>query len=316
MVQNQVAGELQTEYTYSIKSIGWSPSSVGENPTDGSVSEKYTQYITDIPLLDEMNVNTVRTYGTFEQNESGIAVLDSLYSRGIMVIMQVATTQWDFPEKGFLTAVNFFKNHPGILMWQVGNEFNYTKFYSDKSSNKLELWQAINYANTAIDDIHLADPNHPVSVGYGEGFAEAYDQIPNADAWALNIYRGDQMGAVFDSWKTFATKPLHIAEYGADAYNSNITQVDENAQAWADSMLTEIIMENYSATNSDGVCVGGSVFSFNDEWWKHGDDWNQTAEGFAFTVQPDGYGSEEYWGVVDTYRNPRKAYYTMQKLYQ
>ncbi|MGL1900888.1 MAG: hypothetical protein OCC49_02040 [Fibrobacterales bacterium] len=314
LVQNQEKGKLLIQRSYKIKSICWSPSGVGERGDTGEYPQHYSAYsVTDVPLISAMNANTVRTYDAFEQNEKGLLVLDQLYENGIMVIMQVASWYGAFPEKKYMKAVRFFKNHPAILMWQVGNEFNYTNLYSD---GKLTDVEAVTAVKTALTDIKNEDPNHPVSVGYGEGFADVYAQIEEADIWSLNIYRGEKLGDVFEEWKEISQKPLHISEYGSDAFDNENDRKDEDAQVLSDSLLTTIIMSNFSALDARNVAAGGSLYAFNDEWWKSGEYENQNENGFPNGgVFPDGYANEEWWGVVDINRVPRAVYYTMQELY-
>ena len=54
------------------------------------------------------------------------------------------------------------------------------------------------------------------------------------------------------------------------------------------------------------------AFSFGDEWWKYnGSAYVQDAESsWSNGAYPDPNMNEEWWGIVDIYRNPRQAYYT------
>jgi len=98
------------------------------------------------------------------------------------------------------------------------------------------------------------------------------------DVWGANIYRGDNFGVgadnLFNQWTSITTKPLFLSEYGTDAYrttqhwNPTLGYVDEIMQAnWNQKLWVEIV-NNLSAYNVAKVCLGGTIFEWNDEWWK------------------------------------------------
>eukprot|EP00122_Pirum_gemmata_P009260 Pgem_evm2s8559 len=122
------------------------------------------------------------------------------------------------------------------------------------------------------------------------------------------MYTGISFGGKFKSWSDISSKPMFLGEYGADAFNNNILQEDLDSQAKATTALTQEIYDN-SAING-GVCLGGVIFEFNDEWWKSGKtdvhDIHGTAPGGG--PFPDSYFNEEWWGLVTVDRQKRPAY--------
>ncbi|MBI5585476.1 MAG: hypothetical protein HY892_16840, partial [Deltaproteobacteria bacterium] len=83
------------------------------------------------------------------------------------------------------------------------------------------------------------------------------------------------------------------------------------------------------------TCVGGTILSYSDEWWKarYATDPGCTPDpdpgvqgrcGFQTDAQPDGYANEEWWGLVRIRDNgtgpdsvePRAAYYRLQTLWK
>ena len=132
----------------------------------------------------------------------------------------------------------------------------------------------------------------------------------------LSYPRPVAFGNFFNEWAALTDKPFYFGEYGADAYNGNIDAVDESSQANILSGLTQEIYSNASVNNS-GVCSGGMVFEFNDEWWKYngGSPWDHNTEpSWQNYGYPDPDMHEEWWGLVDINRVPRLAYETYRDM--
>ena len=307
------SGALEPPKPYAMRAVCWSPTGKGERNREG-YRKYYSQYaLLDVPKVAALNANTVRTYDPFETNASGRAVMDFLHSKGIMVAMTVLAWHGDAGPKSYLQAVDFFKGHPALLCWIVGNEFNYNQFYGAPS-----LDRALEIANEAIDGIHARDKDHPVAAGLGEVTRELAARVPRADLFALNLYPWLDMESRFAKWPQISPKPFFVSEYGADAYNQKTGKEDQESQAHAVGVLTRQIQANSSARDPRRVCVGGAVFSLNDEWWKSaGGDERQDTGGFENGgVYPDGQANEEWWGLLDIDRKPRKAYYILRDLYR
>ena len=70
------------------------------------------------------------------------------------------------------------------------------------------------------------------------------------------------------------------------------------------------------STRVGGVCLGGIIFEFADEWWKAGNPSQQDAGGLApgGGPHPDGVFNEEYWGLVTVNRTKRAAFHAYKNL--
>lgn len=291
-----------------IKGICWNPVPIGGNhPNDLDFEAAVEE---DARLMSEAGINVIRTYEPITDEDT----LDVLYSYGIYVINTVFSYGGSSVQSA-VNHVNNLKHHPAILMWAIGNEWNYNGLYT--SYTLLEAKDKINDVAAAI---RVADPTHPITTIYGYlPSSFTVQTMPDIDVWGLNVYSGITFGNLFGNWINLSDKPMYLAEYGADAWNANTNSLDEESQAEATETLTEVIINLSSGLYPNNYTIGGTIFSFNDEWWKdtEGSLNTQDTGGFApgGGPYPDNTFNEEYWGIVDINRNPRLAYYVLQELY-
>jgi len=101
-----------------MKGVNWNPVPSGKMHPSGIEFLEHVEM--DARLMAEAGINVIRTYEPI----TDLAVLDELWKNGIQVI----NTVYSNSEKPLDTAaqeVNLVKHHPAILMWAVGNEWNY-----------------------------------------------------------------------------------------------------------------------------------------------------------------------------------------------
>ncbi|MCY1022572.1 glycoside hydrolase family 2 TIM barrel-domain containing protein [Pyxidicoccus sp. MSG2] len=288
-----------------LKGVCWNPVGKGHNhpPRDD-----YAAFADrDIALMKAAGINVVRTYDTIRDT----AVLDKLHAAGIRVIMSVYAYGGE-PASRASEHVTALKDHPSILMWSLGNEWNYNGLYTD-----LPFSDSMARLNQIAAAIKRLDSKHPIATIYGEMPSKAtIEAMPDIDVWGLNMYRGITFGDAFNKWTALSQKPMFVAEYGADAFNAKIPGYDPESQGRATRELTREILE-HSTANKGGVCSGGTIFEWSDEWWKSGEpsqhDNGGTAPGGG--PYPDSTFNEEWWGIVDVDRNTRPAYEALKSLY-
>src|SRR5688572_5618068 len=140
--------------------------------------------------------------------------------------------------------------------------------------------------------------------------------MPDIDIWGINVYRGISFGDLFERWQERSGKPMFIAEYGADAYDSNLPGYAPERQAEAVvALATEI-----RAQSQLGLALGGTLFEWADEWWK--DDTGRLDQQDVGGVAPgsgpypDGVFNEEWWGIVDLERRPRPAFARLREVFR
>lgn len=288
--------------TIHLKGVNWNPvTKGGVHPRDIDFAGNVKR---DSVLMQEAGINVLRTYEAIVDTN----VLDVLWAHGVQVINTVYNNAGE-PLGAITRKVNAVKHHPAILMWAIGNEWNYNRCYSEMSFES-----CLTRVRDAARQVKLLDMTHPVASVYGElAPFDVIERMPEIDVWGTNYYGGATFSDLFDRWSARAFKPLFIGEFGADAFDTKAGMENEEAQAYATASLTYEI-NSRSVVWEDGVCLGGMIFELADEWWKDGGGSPMTQEkgGIAPGAgpYPDSVFNEEWWGLTRIDRSPRKAYKT------
>ena len=291
---------------YLIKGICYHPVPIGSDLRSFETIEE------DLALMVEAGINTIRVYAPIEEKD----VLDKIEAAGLKVIIGFGYDQngfYDMVSGSFINYVNTYKNHNAILMWELGNEYNY---HPEWFEGDLKNWYVD--MNNAAALIHENDPNHLVTTAHGDlPDAMALSLSPNIDVWGMNVYRMVEPESIFPEWEAVSSKPMYLSEVGADSYMAKPAEgyaQGENQKAQADA--NKIILEN--TFDSQEVSSGATLFSFTDGWWKAGENDVQDVGGWA----PEGSGvpydrvpNEEYWGIVDIHRNKKETFNVVKEIY-
>ncbi|MDD4201915.1 MAG: glycoside hydrolase family 2 TIM barrel-domain containing protein [Candidatus Omnitrophica bacterium] len=320
------------------------------------LQQEYQKYfLSDIMLMKKMNVNTVRVFNCFSDDpEINTRILDEFFRNNIMVIMTVALTKKDIDDKEYVKVVEMCKDHPAILMWAIGNEWNLSNMgYSGYKT----IVKAAKAVNLVAEEIKRMDPYHSVSTVIGDVLCDKYnvnlvkwfvEECTNIDLWGINSYRGKTFGDLFDKWEDISGKPFYFSEFGVDSFMTEKYKLYKNVFAkrckGEESQLIqseyvmglwEEVKNNLSFYKPEKKCIGGLVFSFNDALWKVGSYHsglggiiNYTnpyeascyskydTEGFYMkNAFPDDVANEEYFGIVNADREPKSVFYALQEFY-
>jgi hypothetical protein len=311
---------LQTDFDrdgsyepFVVRGAAFSPAPIGGKPWTKAVYDR------SIIWLGGLNANTVRTYSGVDKYflqkaaENGIRVIVSYWVDLDMDLSLPAVRQQVVD--GFATMVLDLKDAPGVLMWNLGNEQNYS---STQNNGNSPYWYSL-AEEMAVAAYKVEGASfHPVCISNGNLYnigastmLAADSSLAYVDCWGSNAYE-QNFTNFFATYRTRSSKPIVITEFGIDALN-NVTKTEHEAvQAYFDSTNWLQIR-----TASD-VCVGATVFEFTDEWWKAGDPDSHDYGGYATNAHPDGYSNEEWWGLIavtpdadndglDEWR-PRKVY--------
>ncbi len=284
---------------YFMKGVCYHPVLRGETERNFSTIDQ------DLELISEAGINTIRVYAPIDD----IEVLDKIDAAGLKLIVSFGYNQkgvYDILSGTFLDYIMKYKDHNSILIWELGNEYNY---HPEWFGGDIQNWY--NALSQATDQIHDIDPNHPVATAHGDmPDKQALASNPNIDIWGLNVYRWDQPQSVFKEWQTVSDKPVYLSEAGADSYmkisKAGFKQGEnQRAQAVANAKIIDAVLDR-----SD-VASGIFIFSFTDGLWKAGNPDQQDIGGWAPNssgVPYDGAPNEEYWGIVDINRNKKETF--------
>lgn len=287
----------------------------------------------DFELMKQMGVNAIRVYRNGEGTEydpSGFnkKTLRDLHEKyGISVIMGDflgaytvgSGALWDEGtdykdpvqlENMRRIIIDYVKDHksePYVLMWLLGNEnlmpADYTGVNASRTKAASQIEEYMKFVNEIAELIHRIDPDHPVAVGNLDlvSLDEYGKYAPAVDIFGANSYRGASgFGTLWRTVQDAFDRPVMITEYGCDAWDSR--KKNENQKMQADYLkgAWDDIRLNMAGGPGSGNAIGGVLFEFIDEWWKSSNgSWDthdsDTDSAMAF---PDGWGSEEYFGVV------------------
>lgn len=354
---------------YLVKGVCYNPIPIGQNHEYDWWSDPHKPWLVDGKLMKAMGINTIRLYQSHEDINEVKRVIRDLYEKyGIRTIMGSWLGFWEYPcpfygdkrfqnkvKKEVIDMVTQLKDEPGVLLWTLGNENNYSCFgqgntWSDEEVDKetdpqkqkaLKAKIYYSFINDLAREIHKIDPDHPVALGNGEltGLEFANQYAPDVDLVACIIYRGKTFGNLFKSLKLTFDKPILLAEFGADAYDAYLKKEDQNMQAFFLESQWRQIYDNLAGNmQGAGNCLGGVMFEWLDEWWKYGQDdpdgWNMhnphagwSSGSYYFDIKAEGNKNmnEEWFGLVDVskdpkggldIRTPRKAYYVVREFWK
>lgn len=354
---------------YFVKGVCYSPIPIGKNHEYDWWSDTNQPWRVDGKLMQEMGINTVRFYQPGENPESVKKVIRDFYQLyGIRTVLGHWLGFWEYPcpfygdtkfreriKKEVLEMVLLYKDEPGILFWILGNENNYSclgqvnPWSSEEIDREPDPMKQKNmrariyysFVNELAKEIHKIDPSRPVALGNGEliGLDAAAKVCRDIDLVACIIYRGKTFGNLFKSLRATFDKPIVLSEIGADCYDAYLKKEDQNMQAFFLESQWRQIYENL-AGNKEGVgnCLGGIIFEWTDEWWKHNQfaaegwkihdtesHWSNGSYYFDIKAVKNMNMNEEWFGIVAlseelenglNKRVLRKAYYLIREFWK
>ena len=278
----------------------------------GKTKRSFDNLDNDITLMKEAGINTIRVYEPIDD----INVLDKLANAGIKVVISFGYNQkgkFDIVSGTFINYVRKYKSHEAILMWELGNEYNYNpQWFGGDINNWYKAMELVSQI------IQIEDPDRLVSSAHGDlPSKDALNIASSIQVWGMNVYRWDKPASIFSEWQAISDKPMFFAELGADSYMTKATNkytkgINEQAQADANEIILNEVLSNYDKN------IGSFVFQFTDGLWKAGNPSKQDTGGSAPNSDGtpyDGTANEEYWGIVDINRNKKITFDVIKNAY-
>ncbi len=331
-----------------IKGVCYNPVPIGKDYEYNFWGDPGKPWILDGKLMKQMGVNTVRLYRPGKNPDEVRQVINDLYKKfGIRTLMGHYLGFWSWPPANYtdevfkekirtevLEMVRLYKDSPAILLWVLGNENNYSfdrniQAWSNEAIDALTDPEAqrkekariyYSYVNSLAHDIKKIDSKHPVVLGVGEvtSLEIAGEQCPDIDIIGVIAYRGPGFGNLFRQIKQKFDLPVVAIEWGADSFNAVTREPDEDFQAEFLKLQWKDIERNGDPKKGAGNSIGGTLFEWNDEWWKGNENLPHTwlvhdtaSHWYNASYYPDAEASdrlnmnEEWWGVVSL--NPKKT---------
>ena len=141
---------------YFMKGVCYHPVLRGETERNFSTIDQ------DLELISEAGINTIRVYAPIDDME----VLDKIDAAGLKLIVSFGYNQngvYDILSGTFLDYIMKYKDHNSILIWELGNEYNY---HPEWFGGDIQNWY--NALSQATDQINDIDRNHPVATAHGD----------------------------------------------------------------------------------------------------------------------------------------------------
>lgn len=267
----------------SIRPVGFNI--VAEDRTTGNTLPLW-RIKEDVDMLKSLGVNMARLNHLPLPKE----YLDYLDEAGIMVFEEVSLWGKDrmvdpehpLPKYWLEKMIETKFNHPSVIGWSVGNEIGFV----DRNPKVMA------YVKGAIKKAKTLDPNRLAIYVSHSVDRQQPDPAAFSDLIMLNSY-GNWGKRAEGANRNEPNKPIFMSEFGKE-----LTHEDPN-RAYIDikGMLSQMRNKEY--------LIGVSHWTFNDyrSFWKAGPTW---------TTPPS---QNRGWGVVNVFRQKKRAYYDFRKQY-
>lgn len=252
--------------------------------------------------LAEIGGNTIRLFDSSNLKDK----LDEAHKYDLAVIVDIYLPRYnksynlydDEKENAILKQeikdlVHQHKDHPALLIWNLGNEINYPFVF--KKNDFIKTF------NELVSIIQTVDPNHPVSTSIEgvsrKAMSSIYIHSPEIDLLSFNTFGNTKLvNSNFAQISfLFGSKPYFFSEVGPDGpWESSSTSWGAPIEATS-SKKSELFRTrmNIIMDSEDAACIGSLIF-----YW--GTKLERTHTWFS--LFKDGYKSEII-NVIETLWN-------------
>ncbi|MFH6991720.1 glycoside hydrolase family 2 protein [Flavobacterium sp. FlaQc-48] len=263
---------------------------VADDRTSGNMLPEW-RYKQDIDLMKMAGANMAR----LSHRPLPEDVMDYLDEKGILSISEFnnwspyLTAEAEQPKIFAKKLIEQQFNHPSVIGWSVGNEMG--NLVTHPKVNEY-VSGIIKYIKTSLD------PSRFVLYVSNTADYQNNDAAQYCDFIMINKYtEGEGFEKAVDKLKKrYPDKPVFMSEYGA--YKTNLLYGTPNNTSW-NSMLVDKV------TAKENL-FGYSVWTFNDYRSLYKAPNLETATPMHQNRQ---------WGVIDVYRNKKRAYHQVRRFY-
>ncbi len=226
--------------------------------------------VSDFAQFAAAGGNSIRTWGS----DGTTRVMDEAWKHGVTTTVgfwlphQSEGADYTDAERcraikaSILEDVRKFKDHPGVLLWALGNEMELG------IANEDALWCFVNEVAIAIKEI---DPNHPVGTVVAEVWKSKVEKIsalaPALDWVGINSYGGVMNVGL--RWKSMGgNRPWILTEFGPPGAEE--LGLDETGcpNEWTSTQKANWYRRAYQENMKDGQpswCLGSYAFLWGNK---------------------------------------------------
>ncbi len=273
----------------------------------------------NLASIKTMGGNSVRIY----QSNEALKVLDEAHELGLTVALTIwldHSSYYDYSDEtkakiklAFISnIVEKYKDHPALLMWCIGNEFQWNQ-EPDIGGYK--------FLNKVSKFIHEKDPNHPTATvvpGYPRKHIPAINfYCKDLDLICFNKF-GD-LKDIYEKSENFIwgyDGPIIFSEYGSHGYWDPYLET-----AWDmpiepnDTMKAQTLEKIYTQMKSSGRVLGGYAFYWGNKmentktWFNlYGPNGERTLMLEAIKEEWSGTGFENSPPIIKNFEARNKEY--------
>jgi hypothetical protein len=223
----------------------------------------------NLEFLAEIGGNTIRVYDTLNLG----SILNEAHKNNLAVIADIPIPPYnktynyysnEIKNRALINniqiLINKHKNHPALLMWNLGNETNYPLV--------LRKNDFIKVFNEILSVIKAEDPNHPVSTTLPgvirKSATSIYIHSPQLDILSFNIFGNinDYNSKLNQLYYLFGSRPHYMGELGPDGpWGPKFTAWNAPIEPTSTNKVEQIQRRfNLIQQNVRGECLGSLFF--------------------------------------------------------
>ncbi|MET6989847.1 glycoside hydrolase family 2 TIM barrel-domain containing protein [Sediminicola arcticus] len=219
--------------------------------------------------LADIGGNTIRLYDTInlanylnEAQKNGLAVIVDIpipgYNKNYNAYEDENHNK--LLKQKIKSLITEHKNHPALLMWNLGNEIGYPFVFWENSFMR-------NF-NEIIEIIHQLDPNHPVGTAIPSSSKKQtlsiYYHSPKIDLVSYNIFGNiKNLTSEISNLSYFTgSKPYYLSEWGNDGpWEHTFTSWDAPIEPTSTKKIEQLTIRYKNISNNiQKGCLGSLVF--------------------------------------------------------